>query len=152
MANGTTRFFRRKILNCKVYLLTKTYLEVGTAHAATDQMRKTPTRKTAADHVLMNICDRLDHHASSDLRRATPISGRIKAEATDMTLRILKATGDDAPGAAPRARHRTPIESLTPPTNRFEIARSIRTGSSSEERPVPKNPHAGCETRNPDDY
>jgi uncharacterized membrane protein YsdA (DUF1294 family) len=26
MANGTTRFFQRKILNCKVYLLTITYL------------------------------------------------------------------------------------------------------------------------------
>lgn len=77
-------------------------------------MRKTLIKTAAADHVLKNTCDCLDHHASSDLRRETPINGRIKAEITDMALRTLKATGNCEPIAAP--------QSATPNANRITDA------------------------------
>jgi hypothetical protein len=77
-------------------------------------MRKTPISKATADQARMNTCDCLDHHAIRDLRRVTPISGRIPAEITDMALRTLKATGNCEPAATP--------QSATPNANRITDA------------------------------
>ena len=77
----------------------------GSSHMATDQMRKTPINTAAADQARMKAGDCLDHHASSDLKRETPINGRTTAENTDTTLRNSKTAGNNDPAAVPqRAR------------------------------------------------
>ena len=77
-------------------------------------MRKTPISKATADQARMNTCDCLDHHAISDLRRETPITGRITAEITAIALRTLKETGNCEPVATP--------QSATPNANRITDA------------------------------
>ncbi len=74
----------------------------------------TPISKATADQARMKTCDCLNHHAISDLKRETPITGRITAETTDTTLRTLKAKGNCEPAAAP--------QSATPNANRIKDA------------------------------
>ena len=69
---------------------------------ATDQMRKTPINTAAADQARMKAGDCLDHHASSDLKRETPINGRTTAENTDTTLINSKTAGNNDPAAVPQ--------------------------------------------------
>jgi hypothetical protein len=63
-------------------------------------MRKAPISTAAADQTRMKVGDCLDHQASSDLKRETPIIGRIMAETTDTTLRTIKTAGNRDPAAA----------------------------------------------------
>jgi hypothetical protein len=83
-------------------------------HAATDQMRKTPISTAIADQARIKAGDCLDHQASSDLKRATPINGRIMAENTDTALRTIKTAGNRDRAAAP--------QSATPNANRIANA------------------------------
>ena len=67
-------------------------------------MRKTPVNTATVDQARMKAGDCLDHQASSDLKRETPINGRIMAETTDTALRALKTAGDcDLSAATQRA-------------------------------------------------
>jgi hypothetical protein len=67
-------------------------------------MIKTPISTAPADQARMKAGDCLDHQASSDLKRETPINGRIMAETMDTTLRTIKTAGDrDRAAATQRA-------------------------------------------------
>lgn len=48
----------------------------------------------------MKAGDCLDHQASNDLKRETPIKGSIIAEAIETTLKTLKTVGERVPAAA----------------------------------------------------
>jgi hypothetical protein len=65
-------------------------------------MRKAPISTAAADQVRMKAGDCIDHQANSDLKRETPINGRLKAETTDTTLSTLKTAGNRDAAAAPQ--------------------------------------------------
>jgi len=63
-------------------------------------MRKTPINTATVDQARIKAGDCLDHQTSSDLKRETPIIGRIMAETTDTTLRTIKTAGNRDPAAA----------------------------------------------------
>jgi hypothetical protein len=67
-----------------------------------------------ADQALTNAADCPDHHASSALKRAVPTSGRLKADSTATTPRILKTAGNRDAAAA--------CQSAMPNTNRIAAA------------------------------
>ena len=86
--------------NCYL-ILEPVQLKNGPSHAATDQKRKAPISTAAADQARTNPGDCLDHLASRDLKRETPINGRAMATTTDTTLSTLKTAGNCDPAAAP---------------------------------------------------